>query len=92
ALPHARASIMQAIAQYPEHTLLQFPQFYRNEGPLVAELTPQGLATKTSDYLDTNKNSLSANYDINSNKVSLKVSEHRVLLNAYPRKSADDSQ
>ncbi|MFP3456090.1 ComEC/Rec2 family competence protein [Psychrobacter sp. SIMBA_152] len=63
-----------------------------NIAPLVAELTPQGLATKTSDYLDTNKNSLSANYDINSNKVSLKVSEHRVLLNAYPRKSADDSQ
>lgn len=36
ALPHARASIMQAIAQYPEHTLLQFPQFYRNEGQLDA--------------------------------------------------------
>ncbi len=34
ALPHARVSIMQAIAQYPEHTLLQFPQFYRNEGQL----------------------------------------------------------
>jgi len=63
-----------------------------NIAPLVAELTSQELATKTSDYLDTNKNSLSANYDINSNKVSLKVSEHRVLLNAYPRKSANDSQ
>ncbi|MEN8624913.1 glycosyltransferase family 2 protein [Psychrobacter proteolyticus] len=36
ALPHARASITRAIAQYPEHTLLQFPQFYRNEGQLDA--------------------------------------------------------
>ena len=36
ALPHARASITQAIAQYPEYTLLQFPQFYRNEGQLDA--------------------------------------------------------
>lgn len=63
-----------------------------NIAPLVAELTPQELATKTSDYLDTNRNSLSTNYDINSNEVSLKVSEHRVLLNAYPKKSANDSQ
>lgn len=63
-----------------------------NIAPLVAELTPQELATKTSDYLDVNKNSLSRNYDVNSNEVSIKVSEHRVLLNAYPRKSANDSQ
>jgi len=63
-----------------------------NIDPLVAELTPQELATKTSDYLDANKNSLSTNHDVNPNEVSLKVSEHRVLLNAYPRKSANDSQ
>ncbi|MGB6927162.1 ComEC/Rec2 family competence protein [Psychrobacter sp.] len=63
-----------------------------NIAPLVAELTPQELATKTSDYLDANKNSLSTNHDVNPNEVSLKVSEHRVLLNAYPRKSANDSQ
>lgn len=30
ALPHARVSITDAIEQYPAHTLLQFPQFYRN--------------------------------------------------------------
>ncbi|MGE6340795.1 ComEC/Rec2 family competence protein [Psychrobacter sp. NPDC078929] len=59
-----------------------------NIAPLVAELTPTELATKTSDYLDVNKNSLSTN----PNEVSLKVSEHRVLLNAYPKKSANDSQ
>ncbi|WP_227526558.1 ComEC/Rec2 family competence protein [Psychrobacter sp. 4Dc] len=63
-----------------------------NITPLVAELTPQELATKTSDYLDANKNSLSINHDVNPNEVNLKVSEHRVLLNAYPRKSANDSQ
>jgi len=63
-----------------------------NITPLVAELTPIELATKTSDYLDANKNSLSTNYNVNPNEVSLKVSEHRVLLNAYPRKSANDSQ
>lgn len=32
ALPHARASIANAIKRYPDHTLLQFPQFYRNTG------------------------------------------------------------
>lgn len=63
-----------------------------NIAPLVAELTPTELAIKTSDYLDANKNSLSTNHDVNPNEVSLKVSEHRVLLNAYPRKSANDSQ
>ena len=63
-----------------------------NIAPLTVELTPQELATKTSNYLDANKNSLSTNYNINSNEVSLEVSEHRVLLNAYPRKSANDSQ
>ncbi len=63
-----------------------------NIAPLVTELTPQELATKTSDYLDVNKNSLSRNYDVNSNEVNIKVSEHRILLNAYPRKSANDSQ
>ncbi|MGE6474499.1 ComEC/Rec2 family competence protein [Psychrobacter sp. NPDC078631] len=63
-----------------------------NIAPLVAELTPQELATKTSNYLKADKNSLSRNYDVNPNEVSLKVSEHRVLLNAYPRKSANDSQ
>jgi competence protein ComEC len=63
-----------------------------NITPLVAELTPQELATKTSDYLDAKKNSLSTNYDVNPNEVILKVSEHRVLLNAYPSKSANDSQ
>ncbi|WP_420229252.1 hypothetical protein ACOBWA_09895 [Psychrobacter sp. ER1] len=56
-----------------------------NIAPLVAELTPTELATKTSDYLDVNKNSLSTNHEINPNEVSLKVSEHRVLLNAYPK-------
>ncbi|SJM38056.1 Poly-beta-1,6-N-acetyl-D-glucosamine synthase [Psychrobacter pasteurii] len=30
ALPHARAAIANAIATYPKHTLLQFPQFYRS--------------------------------------------------------------
>ena len=62
--------------------------------PLVAELTPQELATKTSDYLDVNRNSLSNNYNTNSNsnEVSIAVSEHRILLNAYPRKSANDNQ
>lgn len=30
ALPHARKSIANAIERYPDHTLLQFPQFYRN--------------------------------------------------------------
>ncbi|WP_227670658.1 ComEC/Rec2 family competence protein [Psychrobacter proteolyticus] len=60
--------------------------------PLVAELTPTELAAKTSDYLNVNKNSLSNNYDVNSNEVNIKVSEHRILLNAYPRKSANDNQ
>ncbi len=32
ALPHARISIANAIKQYPNHTLLQFPQFYRSAG------------------------------------------------------------
>ncbi|WP_394123744.1 ComEC/Rec2 family competence protein [Psychrobacter nivimaris] len=63
-----------------------------NIAPLVAELTPQELATKTSDYLDVNRNSLSNNYNTNSNEVSIAVSEHRILLNAYPRKSANKSQ
>lgn len=63
-----------------------------NIAPLVAELTPQELVTKTSDYLDANKNSLNRNYDVNSNEVNIKVSEHRILLNAYPRKSANNSQ
>ena len=34
ALPHARVSIADAIKQYPAHTLLQFPQFYRNAGQI----------------------------------------------------------
>ncbi|WP_079691791.1 glycosyltransferase family 2 protein [Psychrobacter sp. DAB_AL43B] len=34
ALPHARVSIADAIEQYPAHTLLQFPQFYRNAGQI----------------------------------------------------------
>lgn len=34
ALPHARVSIAEAIKQYPAHTLLQFPQFYRNAGQI----------------------------------------------------------
>lgn len=34
ALPHARDSIANAIKQYPNHTLLQFPQFYRSAGQL----------------------------------------------------------
>jgi cellulose synthase/poly-beta-1,6-N-acetylglucosamine synthase-like glycosyltransferase len=34
ALPHARVSIDDAIKQYPAHTLLQFPQFYRNAGQI----------------------------------------------------------
>ncbi|MDN3440110.1 ComEC/Rec2 family competence protein [Psychrobacter sp. APC 3279] len=63
-----------------------------NITPLVAELTPIELETKTSDYLDANKNSLSRNYNVNSNEINIKVSEHRVLLNAYPRKSANDNQ
>ena len=32
ALPHARASIVSAIKHYPNHALLQFPQFYRDAG------------------------------------------------------------
>lgn len=32
ALPQARAKIAKAIEQYPKHALLQFPQFYRDEG------------------------------------------------------------
>ena len=32
ALPHARVSIANAIQRHPNHTLLQFPQFYRNAG------------------------------------------------------------
>lgn len=32
ALPHARHSIVQAIKQYPNCALLQFPQFYRDTG------------------------------------------------------------
>ncbi len=32
ALPHARASITDAINRHPDHALLQFPQFYRNAG------------------------------------------------------------
>ena len=32
ALPHARASIAAAIETYPRHSLLQFPQFYRDAG------------------------------------------------------------
>lgn len=40
ALPHARAAIMTAINRYPEHGLLQFPQFYRdaNRGDIHSEL------------------------------------------------------
>ena len=34
ALPHARVLIADAIKQYPAHTLLQFPQFYRNAGQI----------------------------------------------------------
>ncbi|MFC6205050.1 glycosyltransferase family 2 protein [Psychrobacter urativorans] len=34
ALSHARVSIADAIQQYPAHTLLQFPQFYRNAGQI----------------------------------------------------------
>jgi cellulose synthase/poly-beta-1,6-N-acetylglucosamine synthase-like glycosyltransferase len=34
ALPHARVSIAEAIKHYPAHTLLQFPQFYRNAGQI----------------------------------------------------------
>lgn len=34
ALPHARATIAAAIQEYPRHTLLQFPQFYRDAGRL----------------------------------------------------------
>lgn len=30
ALPHARDAIISAIHEYPEHALLQFPQFYRD--------------------------------------------------------------
>nr|WP_269137230.1 ComEC/Rec2 family competence protein [Psychrobacter sp. Ps1] len=63
-----------------------------NIAPLTVELTPQELATKTSDYLDANKNSLSTNHNVNPNEVSIEVSEHRILLNAYPRKSVNDSQ
>lgn len=36
ALPHARTSIANAIKCYPNHTLLQFPQFYRNAGQVNA--------------------------------------------------------
>lgn len=32
ALPHARVSIANALAHYPTHSLLQFPQFYRSSG------------------------------------------------------------
>lgn len=32
ALPHARTAIARAIAHYPQHSLLQFPQFYRSSG------------------------------------------------------------
>ena len=63
-----------------------------NIAPLAVALTPQELATKTSDYLEVNKNSLSSNYDVSSNEVNIRVSEHRVLLNAYPRKSENDNQ
>jgi len=63
-----------------------------NIAPLVAELTSQELATKTSDYLDANKNSLSINHNINPNEDGIRASEHRILLNAYPRKSANGSQ
>ena len=34
ALSHARVSIADAIEKYPAHTLLQFPQFYRNVGQI----------------------------------------------------------
>jgi len=30
ALPHARETMLEAITAHPEHTLLQFPQFYRS--------------------------------------------------------------
>ena len=39
ALPHARVSIADAIKQYPAHTLLQFPQFYRNAGQIDIQTT-----------------------------------------------------
>lgn len=32
ALPHARDAITRAIRRHPKHTLLQFPQFYRDTG------------------------------------------------------------
>ncbi|MGO2277807.1 MULTISPECIES: ComEC/Rec2 family competence protein [unclassified Psychrobacter] len=63
-----------------------------NIAPLVAELTPIELAIKTSDYLDVNKNSLSRDYDVSSNEVSIKANEHRILLSAYPRTSTNDNQ
>ena len=34
ALSHARVLIADAIEKYPDHTLLQFPQFYRNAGQI----------------------------------------------------------
>lgn len=36
ALPHARAAIANAIKRYPEHALLQFPQYYRNTDQIDA--------------------------------------------------------
>lgn len=36
ALPHARVAIADAINRYPDYSLLQFPQFYRNIGQVDA--------------------------------------------------------
>ncbi|MDN3452757.1 MULTISPECIES: ComEC/Rec2 family competence protein [unclassified Psychrobacter] len=64
--------------------------------PLVAELTPQDLAITTANYLEIDKNSLSENYNNRSDTDNISdikhEHEHRILLNAYPKKSANDNQ
>ncbi|MGA4439148.1 ComEC/Rec2 family competence protein [Psychrobacter pocilloporae] len=58
--------------------------------PLVAELTPQDLANSTRNYSKEGNNSLSKNYSDNFEKKPNNHIEYRVLLNAYPKNTANN--
>lgn len=58
--------------------------------PLVAELTPQDLANSTRNYSKEGNNSLSKSYSDNFEKKPNNHIEYRVLLNAYPKNTANN--
>ena len=58
--------------------------------PLVAELTPQDLADSTRNYSKEENNSLSKSYSDNFEKKPNNHIEYRVLLNAYPKNTANN--